>query len=341
MDQITPTIARETALFDYGAMDQATADDARAMVARVRQRSKSYYMDTGRELTSMKDRLDHGLFLRWVEAEMRMTPRTAQNMMQAAAEFGDKSETVSHLPAAVLYKLAAPSTPEPVRAAVLSRIEAGETVQPSEILEQVRVARDAVRKSAAASKEETRRGRLTEEQRDREDALASRGARRKAAEDQRLAKLHADRKREREETEARSTKAAQVLLGALGADALVALVTQYGPAAYEAVRRAEELAHIERALGQPETKLRAGDVFVIGASYGFGARDEQERYKAIARDIEEHGLQEPLVVRLRPEAGQHKPYKVIQGEAAFIALAQVLGWAEIPVHIAPAHETAP
>lgn len=152
MDQITPAITREAVPFDYGAMDQETADEARAMVARVRLRVKSYYMDTGRELMSMKDRLNHGLFQRWVEAEMGMTPRTALNMMQAAAEFGHKSETVSHLPAAVLYKLAAPSTPATVRDEIVSRLEKGEALTPKAIDLRLREVRGDVRQAKADAK---------------------------------------------------------------------------------------------------------------------------------------------------------------------------------------------
>ena len=88
---------------------------------------------TGKDLLAVKDRLEHGLFLKWVEAEMGMTARTAQNFMQAAAHFGSKSEIVSHLPPTTLYKLASPSTPAHVRETVLRRLDAKEPLPVKEI----------------------------------------------------------------------------------------------------------------------------------------------------------------------------------------------------------------
>jgi hypothetical protein len=61
-----------------------------------------------------------------------MTERTARNYMNAAAECGTKSEIVSVLPPTALYALSAPSTPAPVRDAVLVRLEAGERLGPGE-----------------------------------------------------------------------------------------------------------------------------------------------------------------------------------------------------------------
>jgi hypothetical protein len=60
------------------------------------------------------ERLGHGNFLPWIEAEFGMSEWTARNFMRVAEEFGGKSGTVPDLPPTVLYQLAAPSTPEPI-----------------------------------------------------------------------------------------------------------------------------------------------------------------------------------------------------------------------------------
>ncbi|TXN15136.1 DUF3102 domain-containing protein [Methylobacterium sp. WL122] len=119
---------RAGAGFDYQALDAATAGEARAAVARYRSRQEAYVLDTGRDLVAMKARLEHGTFLRWVEAEMGLTPRTAQNFMQAATRLGPKSEIVSHLPPTTLYRLSADAVPEPLREEIVGRLAAGEAL---------------------------------------------------------------------------------------------------------------------------------------------------------------------------------------------------------------------
>ena len=71
-------------------------------------------IETGRELACMKERLGHGRFLKWIDAEFAMTPRTAQKYIGAAA-LHDKYENFSYLPVSALYDLASPTTPSHVR----------------------------------------------------------------------------------------------------------------------------------------------------------------------------------------------------------------------------------
>ncbi|GEP00031.1 hypothetical protein [Methylobacterium haplocladii] len=119
--------------FDYEQLDDVAALDAKAVVERYRGRVKAYVIDTGLDLLGVKERLEHGLFAQWVESEMRITVRSAQYMMQAATQFGHISEIVSHLPPSTLYRLAAASTPAPIREEIVSRLEAGEAVTPRQI----------------------------------------------------------------------------------------------------------------------------------------------------------------------------------------------------------------
>ena len=76
----------------------------------------------GAELEAVKALLPHGLFLDRLSVEFGWTVRTAQRMMEVAREFGGKSDNLSHLGTSVIYLIAADSTPEPARQAV---IEAG------------------------------------------------------------------------------------------------------------------------------------------------------------------------------------------------------------------------
>jgi hypothetical protein len=117
--------------FDYSLVDVEIAKDARAVAEKIRadqRRLTAAVIETGLELRKIRDRLGHGLFGQWLEAEFGWTARTAQNYMAAAAAFGSKCETVSYLPPACIYKLAAPSTPIETRNEIVRRIEAGENI---------------------------------------------------------------------------------------------------------------------------------------------------------------------------------------------------------------------
>lgn len=68
----------------------------------------------GQDLTATKQRLGHGRFGEWIQAEFDMSQSAANKVMQVAERFGDKFVTVTDLTATVLYALAAPSTPDEV-----------------------------------------------------------------------------------------------------------------------------------------------------------------------------------------------------------------------------------
>ena len=113
--------AQSRSAFDYsGIPDLAMAERAQAAEIRIKglQRdAMGAIVEIGRELNRVKEELKHGTFITWVEA-LGLNRRTATNYMAAASAFGDKWETVSHLPAATIYKLASPNTPPEVREAV-------------------------------------------------------------------------------------------------------------------------------------------------------------------------------------------------------------------------------
>jgi hypothetical protein len=173
---IEPTAV--TVAFDYSVLPADVAKDARAAAERYRRRAKVHILDTGRDLLTMKDRLGHGNFGRWLEAEFLMNERSAQRYMDVAAKFGDKSDIVSVLPPTTLYDLAAASTPAPVREEVVHRLEAGERLDPHAVNHMVRTAREAARQERRLAKmtpeerkadeKKLRRARITREQREAE-----------------------------------------------------------------------------------------------------------------------------------------------------------------------------
>jgi Protein of unknown function (DUF3102) len=92
-------------------------------------------MEIGRDLIAVKERLGHGNFLSWIHREFKMADKSAQRFMSVAERFGDKFDSVSNLTLTALYELAAPSTPEEVRAEVAERAAAGESVTSAEVKE--------------------------------------------------------------------------------------------------------------------------------------------------------------------------------------------------------------
>lgn len=58
-----------------------------------------------------KERLPHGSFLPWIEAEFDMSLAAATRFMNVARAYADKLVTVTNLPPTALYELAAPKTP--------------------------------------------------------------------------------------------------------------------------------------------------------------------------------------------------------------------------------------
>jgi len=148
-------LAPATSSFDYASLSPDLAKDARAVAQRVRAahvRTMQAILEMGRELSALKTRLGHGRFGRWLAAEFGAVARTAQNYMLAADRFGDDSEIISLLPPATVYALAAPSTPEPVRAEVVRRLSLGERLNPAEVGALVRAGRSQRQRLGAARK---------------------------------------------------------------------------------------------------------------------------------------------------------------------------------------------
>jgi hypothetical protein len=138
--------------FNYSALPTDVADTARAAADRIKgrhQRQMAAVIETGRDLRAMKELLEHGQFLEWVHAEFAWTDRTAENYMRAATEFSDKIEIISNLPLTEVYRLASPSTPPSVRDAVVARLETGEHIEPAEVRELVRDAKEDARRVEA------------------------------------------------------------------------------------------------------------------------------------------------------------------------------------------------
>lgn len=112
--------------WDYGqvpALHRKTVEDAAVEIAVNGRKMTASVMGIGDALIRVKGLLAHGQFEEWCRVEFGMSERTAQNMMNVARTFAGKSAKISLLSDSTLYLLAAPSTPEPVREAVIAQAE--------------------------------------------------------------------------------------------------------------------------------------------------------------------------------------------------------------------------
>lgn len=142
----------DLALFDYAGIPTEAATEVRAAAERIRVRMKRTAEDIiaiGTDLVTVKERLPHGAFLPWIEAEFGMSEDTARNFMRVAGRYG-KSGNIPDLTPSALYELAAPSTPEPVRQQIEAKAKAGENISVEEVRRLKREAAEAEKAKAEA-----------------------------------------------------------------------------------------------------------------------------------------------------------------------------------------------
>jgi hypothetical protein len=128
----TITSTDATLASDLDAFLQAKAENIGSLLRR----SKEDIVTIGLDLIEVRERLEHGQFLAWIQAEFEMSQANAYNFIHVAEKFSGKLTTVVNLPTRVIYELAAPGTSDEI----IKRVEAGE-VKPT--LEAIRRAKRA------------------------------------------------------------------------------------------------------------------------------------------------------------------------------------------------------
>lgn len=111
--------------FDYSVLGKH-ADVARDAAARIRKIFCGSVVNIGRELIAVKERIEHGDFLAWVNAECGLHIRIAQRAMKAAQfviDHAAENDNLSLLPTDTLLALAV--APKVVVTHVLSDMAAG------------------------------------------------------------------------------------------------------------------------------------------------------------------------------------------------------------------------
>lgn len=131
--------------FDYSTFDADTASSLRAQANRIRKRigkATQDLIDIGRDLLEAKRNLvDHGAFIKWVEAEVGIVRRTAQAYMALAKLADDKGAAVALLPPTTAHRLAAKSAPPEIVSEVVAKAVSGEVLPDRTVAEMISAAK--------------------------------------------------------------------------------------------------------------------------------------------------------------------------------------------------------
>jgi hypothetical protein len=206
--------------FDYDGLPADVAADARSFVSEYRsfqRRTVLAMAEIGRQLINIRERLEHGQFLKWIEAELG-SKSTAYRCMNVAEKFAPAElPTVGSLDVNTVQALAAESTPQDLRQEIIGKLASGEPVSAAQIKEQLAYARREAKHAARLRKESAHQRQL-----------------RQRREIRRQRDLERERK-QRDEEEARQTdvaaRAAQLVADHLGGDlpTLVSLLEGCSP----------------------------------------------------------------------------------------------------------------
>ncbi len=116
-----------------------------AEIRRLGKRVVADVIEIGKLLGEAKRIAGHGSFLPWLEREFGWTEKTAERFMSVHALSG-KFDNLSNLelPLSGLYLLAAPSTPDDAREAIIERAQAGERIPIADIKQTIETIRRGI-----------------------------------------------------------------------------------------------------------------------------------------------------------------------------------------------------
>lgn len=135
-------------LFDYDALDVETRVVVQQKTGEIKdrvRRSRQDILEIGERLVEIKDRLGHGSFGRWLEAEFGWSDRFAQDLMNVAKVFKSELNSDLDITPTALRSLAAPSVPEPARKEAIETARSGNHVGTKEAAAIVEKHKPAVR----------------------------------------------------------------------------------------------------------------------------------------------------------------------------------------------------
>ena len=133
MEIIQQTIDGEMVMvnFNYGSLTQENQiflRNTESVIMRSVNNIGVEYMTIGRSLLEAKERLPHGHFSQWVEGNLPFGDRMAQQMMNVARDPNANRYAALGFNLSVQKQLAAPSTPNEVKEAIMTQAESGAVI---------------------------------------------------------------------------------------------------------------------------------------------------------------------------------------------------------------------
>jgi hypothetical protein len=139
---------RSADVIDRPTDEDLALQDCAERVRALKKTTTENIIKIGKELIFAKDRLGHGRFGNWLNANaLGISDRTARRYMQLAQWADSNSDTVSVLEPAAAYLLSAPSTPACVTSEVTARITGGDAMPVESVRLLIKVARSEQREA--------------------------------------------------------------------------------------------------------------------------------------------------------------------------------------------------
>lgn len=111
--------------------------DVAQRIKALRRAATEHAVEIGQELLRVKEKLPHGIFVKWVERACEFKIRTAQDLMKLAREAEGDAKLVALMVPSTLRVYLSKTTPPVVRQTILKRLENGECVSRKELYSQI------------------------------------------------------------------------------------------------------------------------------------------------------------------------------------------------------------
>ena len=127
----------QTTIFDYDSLAIEDREFVKGKELSIKARTSQTIWENGRDLLEVKERLEHGQFQEWVDANFPWSIDTAENMISVCKKFENPKISDYGFSKSVMYLLAKNNTPESARQEAVDLAEQGETVTHKEAKELV------------------------------------------------------------------------------------------------------------------------------------------------------------------------------------------------------------
>lgn len=131
-------------------LSAAELQEAAQRIKSLRRAATEHAIEIGRELLRVKERLPHGVFVRWVEKSCEFKIRAAQDLMKLAREAEPNARLMALMVPSTLRVYLSKATPPEVRNTILKRLENGERVSRNDLYSEVLEAKSKTKTTVGA-----------------------------------------------------------------------------------------------------------------------------------------------------------------------------------------------